>query len=315
MMARMDLSRRHFLEAAFASLAPLQAADGMPTRLLGSTGARVSAIAFGCGSRFLAYKEEDKAIAAIHRAMDHGISYFDSAYDYGKGQSETWVGKALADGGRRKKVFLVTKTPDRTYDGTMRLMEGSLRRFQTDQIDLIHAHALNEEDDLAKLEAPEGALKALYKLRDEKVTRFIGVTCHNNPMVLRTALERHDFNSTQMALNAARVGMAVGKPSSFETLALPVALQKKMGVTAMKIFGQEKLLGQTSIDNLIRYSMSLPVAACVLGMPKIENLDQNVAIAKGFKPMPREEMESLGREMAGKNKLALDRFFADHIDA
>lgn len=315
MMAAMDLSRRNFLEAALASLAPLTAADGMPTRLLGSTGARVSLLAFGCGSRLLMYKDEEKGIAAIHRAMDHGITYFDSAYGYGNGQSETWVGKALAADGRRKKVFLVTKTSDRTYDGTMKLMEGSMRRLQTDQVDLIHAHALSEEDDLAKLEAPDGALKALYKLRDQKVTRFIGVTCHNNPLVLKKALERHDFNSTQMALNAARVGQVEGKPSSFETLALPVALSKKMGVTAMKIFAQEKLVGQTSIENLVRYSMSLPVAATVIGMPQLEHLDKNVSIAKAFKPMPREEMDSLGREMAGKNKVALDRYFADHLDA
>ena len=311
----MSVSRRDFLYAsALSALAPAFGANGMPTRLLGSTGARVSLLAFGGGSRFLAYKDEDKAIAAVHRAMDLGINYFDSAYGYGNGQSETWFGKALA-GGRRKNVFLVTKLTSRTYDGAMREAEGALKRFQTDQIDLVHIHSLAGEEDLAKIEAPEGSLKAVYKLREQKMTRFIGVTCHTNPVVMKTALERHDFNSCQMALNAARQGQVDNMPRSFETIALPVVLKKKIGVTAMKIFGQEKLLGATSIENLVRYSMSLPVAATVIGMPQLEHLEKNVAIAKAFSPMPADEMKRLSDQISGERKLALDRYFADHIDA
>lgn len=311
----MSVSRRDFLYAsALSALAPAFAADGMPTRLLGSTGARVSLLAFGGGSRFLAYKDEDKAIAAVHKAMDLGITYFDSAFGYGNGQSETWMGKALT-GGRREKIFLVTKLTARTYDGAMREAEGALKRFQTGQIDLIHIHSLAGADDLAKIEAPDGVLKAIYKLRDQKVTRFIGVTCHTNPEVMKTALERHDFNSCQMALNVARQGMVANMPQSFETIALPVVLKKKMGVTAMKIFGQEKLLGTTSIDNLVRYSMSLPVAATVIGMPQLEHIEKNVAIAKSFSPMPADQMKRLSDEIAGKNKVALDRYFANHVDA
>lgn len=311
-MRDMTGSRRDFLFAsAMASLAPLHAESQMPTRLLGSTGARVSALAFGCGSRWLAYKTPDQAIPALHKALDLGVTYVDTAQGYGNGQSESWVGEALV--GRRDKVFLVTKVGARDADGAARMIEGSLKRLKADYVDLLHIHSLTSEQDLIAAEA--GVLKVLYKLRDQKVARNIGITCHTNPEVLKMALERNDFNSTQMALNAGRLGMVDGMPRSFEQIALPVALKKKMGVTAMKVFAQEKLLGETSIENLVRYSMSLPVASAVCGMPKLEHIDQNIAIAKAFRPMPRLEMDQLTNQIAEHKKLAIVDFFHDHQDA
>src|SRR5579863_8197149 len=162
-----DLSRRKFLErigvgsAAGATLPLLQsvargAAKPLPHRTLGRTGARVSILAFGCGSRFLMYTEEDKAIEARNRALVLGITYLDCAYAYGDGKSETRVGKVCAT--RRKEFFLATKIPDRTRDDFMRRLEGSLKRLQTDHVDLVHIHSLGRADDLAKIEAPDGAL-------------------------------------------------------------------------------------------------------------------------------------------------------------
>jgi aryl-alcohol dehydrogenase-like predicted oxidoreductase len=140
--------------------------------------------------------------------------------------------------------------------------------------------------------------------------------------VLKRALEHNDFDCTQMALNAARVGMA--KPDggfgmnylkdSFETLALPVANRKNMGVIAMKIFAQEGLSGQAPAEKLIRYSLSLPVSAAVIGMPKLEFIDENIAIAKSFQPLAPEEMRSLSGRLAAEHKARLDRFFQDHVD-
>jgi uncharacterized protein len=289
----------------------------MPTRLFGQTGKRISIVAFGCGSRFLSYKNEDEAIGVIHKALDLGITYFDTAYDYGAGLSETRVGKAL--GARRKDVYLVTKLPARNGDAAMRILEGSLKRCQTDHFNTVHIHSLTTEQDLAAIEAKDGVLNMLYKMRDQKVVHNVGVSCHTDPKVLKTALERHDFNVTQFALNAARIGQAGndGNPAtdSFETLALPVALRKKMGVTAMKIFAQEKLNGKTSVDNLIRYSLTLPVGAVVLGMPKVEHLEQNTAIAKAFQPMSRTEMNGLNGQL-NQYKASIDAyFFNDHVDA
>src|SRR5215831_3399277 len=163
-----DLSRRGFLErlglgsAAAATLPLLNgspsngASTALPHRTLGRTGASVSILAFGCGSRFLMYEEEEKALAALNRAIDLGINYLDTAYAYGDGKSETRVGKVIVT--RRKEVWLATKIPDRTRDDFMRRLEGSLKRLQTDHVDLVHIHSVGQADDLEKIEAPDGAL-------------------------------------------------------------------------------------------------------------------------------------------------------------
>lgn len=326
----MTISRRNFLErAAIAGLGAREALassvdkkTGMPTRLLGKTGARVSVIAFGCGSRLLAYKDRDKGVEALNRGIDLGITYLDTAYNYGNGVSEQWVGEVLK--ARRKEVFVATKVGHRNADEAMRILEGSLQRLQTDQIDLIHIHSLLREDDLARIEAKDGVLAVLYKLRDQKVTRFIGITSHTDPATLKTALERHDFDCTQMALNAAMMGNAGAQDAphisqeadrSFERLALPVALKKRMGVLAMKIFGQEKLVGAAPVETLIRYTLSLPVTAAVVGMPQLSFVEENTAIAKRFQPLGKEEMRRLSGDLSRRYKASLDRYFANHVDA
>jgi len=314
-----SISRRQFIETATASTlaagAALGAADGqMPTRILGRTGRQVSILGLGCGSRLLAYKTEENAHIALNKALDLGINYVDTAYAYGDGVSETWVGRVMKS--RRKGVFLVTKVMDRDGSEAMRIIEGSLKRLQTDHLDLIHVHGLMDKDDLKAAEAKDGAINLLYKLRDQKVTHFIGVTCHHDPHVLKAALEHNDFDCTQMALNAARVGMtrsfADPLEECFETIALPVARSKNMGVTAMKVFAQDRI--PAAPNDLVRYAMSLPIAAAVVGMPKLEFLEANVHVAKTFTPMAPEEMRTLSRELAGKHKASLDRFFSTHID-
>ena len=313
----MSVSRREFLGAAAltAAAAAAQTPTGMPTRILGGTEARVSILAFGGGSRFMAYKEEDEALAALNHALDLGITYVDTATDYGDGASEERIGKVLKARGR-KGIWLATKINQRKGDEAMREVEASLKRLQMDHIDLIHIHGLTDDADLAAIEAKDGVLMRLYQLRDEGVTRAVGITSHTDPVVLRTALMRHDFNCTQMALNAARQGMA--KPQheggSFETLALPVARRKNLGVIAMKIFAQEQLSGKATPEQLIRYSMSLPVSAVVVGMPKVEYIEQNVQIAKNFQPMPPDEMKQLSNQLADAYKVAIDTHFAHHTD-
>ncbi len=326
----MSISRRRFLEstalgglaAGVTNAAEIGKDHKLPTRVLGKTGARVSILAFGGGSRFLMYKDEDKAIEAVNRALDMGITYMDTAYGYGKGQSEERIGKVMKT--RRKGIFVATKIDKRDGDEAMKVLEGSLKRLQIDQFDLIHVHSLTTEDDLAKVEAKGGVLETLHKLKDQKVTRFIGITSHTDPTVLAQALERHDFDCTQMALNAAMVGMKNGNPNmvineamktSFQTVALPVANRKKMGVIAMKIFAQEGLLDQAPLEKLMYYSLSLPVTLVTVGMPKLEYIESNVTMAKAYKPMPKAEMQELSTRLSSKNKAAFDRFLSNHIDA
>jgi predicted aldo/keto reductase-like oxidoreductase len=325
----MSISRREFLgttAVGLASTALTGAESGsplIPTRTLGKTGARVSSLAMGGGSRFLMIKDEDKAIAAVGRALDLGITYIDTSDDYGNNHdSEQRIGKALK--GRRKSVFLATKLSNRNGEDTRRIVETSLKSLQVDQLDLIHIHSLTSNDDLASIESKGGVLEQLTKLRDQKLTRFIGITSHTDPAVLKAALERHDFDCTQMALNAAMVGMRNGRSgmvpneemkTSFETLALPVAVKKNMGIIAMKVFAQDALLSTATPEKLMYYSLSLPVAAVVIGMPKMEHLEDNVRLAKAFKPLPKSEMKHLSSTISAQHKVALDRFFATHVDA
>ena len=326
----MRISRRNFLgtsalgawSAHAALAAEVDKKTGMPTRVLGRTKARVSVVGMGCGSRLLSYNDQGKAVEAIHRALDLGVNYMDTAYSYGNGRSETWVGEAIK--GRRKGLWIATKIQERNPDKAAAIIEGSLKRLGVDQVDLLHIHSLLDGDDLAAIEAKNGILNLLYKLRDQKVTRFIGVTSHTDPATLKTALERHDFDCTQMALNAAHAGMMNGQggmvinpklATSFELLAMPVALKKKMGVTAMKIFAQEKLVGAAEVDKLVGYALTLPVAAAVLGMPKLEFIDQNIQVAKAFKPLGKPEMKDLSGKLSKQYKAELDRFFRNHVDA
>ena len=325
----MSISRREFLgTAAAAGLAAgtLTADSGnttLPTRVLGKTGERVSILAFGGGSRYLMYKEEDQALAAITRALDLGVTYIDSADDYGSGHlSEQRIGKAIK--GRRNGIFLVSKVTPRSGDEAKRAMELSLKALDVDRLDLLHIHQLADEDDLAQVEAKGNVLDQLLKFRDQKMTRFIGITSHANPATLKTALERHDFDCTQMALNAGQVAMMNGTGGmvpnkamklSFETTALPVAVRKKMGVLGMKVFAQEALVGQATPQKLLYYTLSLPVTAAVVGMPKLEHIAENVRLAKTFQPLPAAEMLQLSGRLSARNKQALDRFFEHHVDA
>ena len=312
----MSVSRRDFLGAAAlgAVATPLVSATGMPMRTLGKTGVQVSILAFGGGSRFVSYGEE-KGLAALNYALDLGITYVDTCDSYGRnGESQIWIGKVLKQRGR-KGLWLATKIGGRKYDDFMRILEVSLQRLQVDQVDLLHIHALMGPDDLAAVSAKDGAYAAAAKAKEQKMARFIGITCHAYPDVLATALERHEFDCTQMALNAAMRSQVKDAAPSFETVALPVALRKKMGVTAMKIFAQDVLVGQAAPEKLIHYSMSLPVSATVIGMPKVEHIESNVAAAKAFKPLPGDEMKRMSGELSAKNKVALERYFCRHVDA
>jgi uncharacterized protein len=315
------ISRREFLETggkmvgAVAATSVLLGAAGpaaaglpIPRRTLGRTGASVSILAMGCGSRFLTFPA-DQATSVIEKAVGLGINYLDTAADYGKGESETRVGRFLAS--RRGDVFVATKVPpaSRTRDAALREVEASLKRLQTDHVDLLHLHGLGDEADLARIEAVDGALKALYELRAQKVARFVGITSHADGAVMAKAIERHDLDCVQMAMNPARA-------LRFEELALPAANRKNLGVILMKVTAQDKLLGDGKADaaSLLRYAWSLPISAAVCGMPKLEFLEANVAAARAFTaPFSPGEMERLRRQYAAQT-VAMARFFTHHRD-
>lgn len=311
-----SLDRRKFLGAAVAlpgaALLAAQSAPPIPRRVLGKTGAEVSILGFGGGSRFLAYQDEEEALAVLNRAIDGGINYLDTAVSYGDGKSEERYGKVLRY--RRHEVWVTTKVSTRDYDEAMRAMEASLRRLQTDHVDLLHIHSLGDAADLAAIERPNGVLRAVYRIRDEKMARFIGMTSHTDARTMRTAIERHDLDCVMMALNAAtNTGFATG----FERIALPAARAKNLGILAMKIAGQERLLGEeagkATMRELLWYTLSLPVASCIVGMPRPEHLEENLEIARSFRPLAEGERERIRAKVA-PSVVAFDDFLRHHRD-
>jgi len=156
------------------------------------------------------------------------------------------------------------------------------------------------------------------------VAKAIGITCHADPSALKTALERHDFDATQMALNAALARMAnapggmKATPTpggSFEELALPVAVRKRMGVIAMKVFGQDQLIGTVPVEKLLTYTLSLPVSLASCGMPKLEYIERNIAVARNFTPMSEADRRRLTDAITAERKTSLLEFFQRHEDA
>jgi predicted aldo/keto reductase-like oxidoreductase len=321
------MNRREFLGTVAAGLAATSvfasaSVHPFPSRKLGRTGLRVPILGFGSGSRFLMYEEEDKALEALSRAIDLGITYIDTAHAYGEGRSEERIGRLMT--ARRKEVTLATKIPGRTAEEARRQIELSLHRLRTDHLEVLHIHALKDMEDLKRIEAPGGVLEVLYQAREQKITRAIGITCHADPAPLRAALERHDFDCTQMALNAGLASMAdtakgmKARPagaSSFAKLALPVANRKHMGVIAMKVFGQEQLLGAAPVDQLLKYALSLPVTLASVGMPRFEHIEKNAMLARSFSSMSGHDRQLLEESIDSSHKLAMTRFFASHTDA
>jgi predicted aldo/keto reductase-like oxidoreductase len=321
----MDSSRRSFLRTATAAVASVgvkAATTAMPTRTLGKTGARVSILAFGGGSRFLMYDEE-QALKAVAAALSSGITYFDTSDDYGDNHlSERRIGQVLK--GHREGIFVATKLSNREPARSRAIVEESLRALQMDQVDLIHIHSLTDTADLTRIEAKGGVLDQLLKMKDEKLTRFIGITSHTDPAVLASALERHPFDCTQMALNGALTGMKAGEKgmvpnpgmtTSFQTVALPVARRKNLGILAMKVFAQDALLAHSNPKELLYYSLSLPVTAAVVGMPALGIIQQNAELARSFEPLPPERMKAISGSLSSATKAQLDLFFTDHKDS
>ena len=330
------MTRRQYLSltagavaAATIGVIPVKAAQPkkplIPKRILGRTGVEVPIIGFGTASLFQrAYKNrDDEAVELLHRAVDLGITWFDTAHIYGEnGWSETMVGHVLKT--RRKEVFVTTKIRGNTHDEIMRQLDISLKRLQTDHIDLLHVHWLRP-DEVDVLGQKGHSVETYYKLREQKVVRFIGVSSHDDPLPVTRFIERYDFDCVQLALNAAMQGvvepgwrLAPEIPHSFETITLPVAQKKNMGIIAMKTLAYGHLLGntpdKTDAQTLIRYAWSLPVAAAMIGMTNLAEVEQNAAWASAFQPMPPEEMHELSNRISSANKVAIDRYFANHED-
>jgi len=313
------MNRRNFLKslavawAAGSQVSELGAADSaatktglkLPHRPLGRTGVEVSVLALGgvIGMQLSPSPTHDP-VAIADTALDLGITYFNTSPDYNDGQSETNYGQVLAR--RRKEVFLATKTNDRTYDGTLRSVEQSLKRLRTDRLDLLQIHAVSADEDLVAWGKPGGVLAGLHKLRDQKVTRFIGLTGHDSAGKLRQAIEMFEFDTLLTTLNP------VSRRQPFREELLPAANRKEMGVIAMKVMGggngclaagnplqkvlrsyHDQTAHQVNAPLLLRYTLGLPVSVAVVGVASGEQLKANIAAVRATKPMTLTERHKL----------------------
>ena len=250
-------SRRDFLKRSTAAVV-LGAADkalgaggaALQRRPLGRTGEMVSCIGFGSGTRFCSIENEDAAQTLLERAFTLGINYFDTAGSYTRRGIERLSEKRLGQFSkrRRKEIFLASKIDPRDRDGALASVETSLKYLQTDYLDLIQIHSLSNRDDLERIARPDGVLGAVQALQQQKVVRYIGITGHNDGTAMAEAIRRHDFDTVLMALNAAQSANPIAQRKmeaipAFEQSALPIALEKHMGVLSMKVMGQGMLVG------------------------------------------------------------------------
>lgn len=311
MSGKNDLTRRELISsvaggaigAGVASMlgrseaiaAPQSASSDMPTRPLGKTGWNASLFSIGGQALLDRAGNEEEAEAIINRALDLGVNYIDTAALYGGGVSERNFGRVMKT--RRKEVFLATKTITRDYDGAMRDLENSLKNLQTDHIDCWQLHTFRSKEDEQQVFGPNGALKALEKARDENVVRFLGITGHKQPFVLKRSIERFPFDTILMALNPADKSMPDNEnDASFIENLLPLAVEKKMGIIGMKVASGGAMFngsGFGSIEESIKYVLSLPISTIVVGISRMGDLEENVRIAKQFQQLSPEEMAKI----------------------
>jgi aryl-alcohol dehydrogenase-like predicted oxidoreductase len=291
-----DLTRRRFLEgAALAAGGSLMAQNrgsgSIPRRSWGRTGLETSIIGIG-GYHLGSAKDLDTAKQIVDEAIDNGIDFFDCAWDYHDGKSEEWLGQALK--GKRDKVTLMTKVCTHGRDKTvgMKQLEESLRRLQTDHLDVWQIHEVVYYDDPDLIFAPNGVIEALEMAKKQGKVRFVGFTGHKDPAIhLKMLSHKYPFDTVQMPLNCLDATFR-----SFETQVLPEARRQGLAVLGMKSMGGSGELvshGEVKPEEALGYAMSLPVAVTISGMESVEVLHQNLTIAREFEPLSAAAMQHL----------------------
>ena len=293
------LDRRSFLQMAAAwlaawsqpmqALAPATSLSGMPTRLLGTTGVRVSAI--GLGGYHIANQADVKdSIRIVRTAIDHGITFMDNCWDYHEGESELRMGQALRDG-YRQKVFLMTKIDGRTRAAAARQIDESLARLQTDHIDLLQFHEIIRWEDPDRIMAPGGGMEAAETARKAGKIRFIGFTGHKDPQIHLKMIETgFPFATAQMPLNVMDAHYR-----SFQHEVVPVCQKKGIGVLGMKSMGDKFILesGLVKAPECLRYALSLPASVVITGCDRLQDVQQAIDVATQFRPFSAGELAEL----------------------
>jgi aryl-alcohol dehydrogenase-like predicted oxidoreductase len=296
------VTRREFLEMGVAaSLAAgteniAWAADTkseVPRRPLGRTGEKVSMVGLG-GYHIGSQKDEQESIRIIRTALDSGINFLDNCWDYNGGESEVRMGKALRDG-YRQRAFVMTKIDGRTKKAAAQQIEESLRRLQTDRIDLLQFHEIIRMEDPDRVFAAGGGMEAAVEAQKAGKVRYIGFTGHKSPDIHLKMLETADahqfhFDSVQMPLNVMDAHY-----NSFGQKVLPVLVKKEIGVLGMKPMGDGLILRSKTVEPIecLHYAMSLPTSVVITGCDSVARVEQAVTAAKTFKPMSETQVAAL----------------------
>src|SRR5580658_10431387 len=260
----------------------------IPLRKFGRAGAQVSALGFG-GHHLGEAPDEKTAVQIVHQAIDGGITFFDNCWEYRRGKTEIWMGAGLK--GRRDKVFLMTKTCPHGRDASLALqmLEQSLRRLQTDHLDLWQIHGMAFENDPDLFIRPNGAAEALRKAKEQGKVRFVGFTGHKRPEIHLKMLNcGFEWDAVQMPLNPFDSTFL-----SFEQEVLPELNKRGIAALGMKPIvghGESVQKGMLSAQEALSYAMSLPVTTTITGMERMEILEQNLAVAQGFQPLSPDQM-------------------------
>jgi aryl-alcohol dehydrogenase-like predicted oxidoreductase len=340
---RTDQTRREFIKSGGAATAALLAGAALPeaatiwdapgaaipTRALGRTGHRVSIFSLGGQAALERPNNDAVAVPIVDRALDLGVNYIDTSSIYGGPDrwSERYIGQAMRR--RRAEAFLASKTKERTRDGSMRMLEQSLKLLNTDHLDLWQLHDIGTAADLDEVFANGGAMEALLEARDQKMVRFLGITGHHRPDALMEAIRRQPFDCILLAVNAADA-----HHFSFKERLLPLAVEKRMGIIGMKITGRGRILsswtpppleqqrrswegvviangpGTLGIREALHYTLTLPVSTVIVGCDSIAQLEENVRLAREFAPFTREQMAATEAKTVAIAKQALFfRFF------
>ncbi len=251
----------------------------IPKKPLGKMGFSATIIGFGGG--IIPNGPFETGVLAVQAGLEQGINYYDTASQYGFGESERMYGQALRK--HRAQVFVSTKTLERTYTSSLREIEASLNRLRMETIDLIQIHSVNDMGTLKQVLSSKGSLRACEEMKRKGAVRFIGITGHKDPAVLESALQEYPFDSLLVPVSAMDAHL-----NDFIPLCQK-AQQKGIAVIGMKVFGAGRALPKLPKDLLLRFALSQPVSLCILGFANSREVREAASIARGFLALSAEE--------------------------
>ena len=273
-------------------------AKGLPTTILGKTGVRIPRIAVGLGSRFCNLEKDEDAFKVLNHALDNGLYYWDTACDYENKKlgftSEGRIGEVLKT--RRKEVFICTKVDSRDPDEAKRQIERSLKRLQTDHLDILKIHDVKSVEDVAKVSEKGNLIDIVHQMKEQGVARFIGFSGHANAEALKSMADRGDFDTMLMALNHYNQSK---NPQPRQALVLPAAKAKGLGVMVMKTVRPRENIKNLDPNELVRYALSLSGPdGILLGMESVAVIDSNLKTLRTFKPLEEQRMKELALDLS-----------------